>query len=67
MSKAQYLRERAALMFALSIVTHDEELRGRLALQASDCLDQAVELERADATVTQQAQQLQPDDSEKKE
>jgi hypothetical protein len=62
MPDAELLRLMAVRMFAVALSTRDRELAQRLTLRASDYLDQAGELERANATVTQQAQQPQPDD-----
>jgi hypothetical protein len=45
MPDSKHLRDLAARMFALSITTRDEDLARRLALRASDYLDQAKELE----------------------
>jgi hypothetical protein len=47
MPNPKRLRDLAARMFALSITTRDENLARRLALRASDYLDQAIEIENA--------------------
>jgi hypothetical protein len=47
MPNPTHLRELASRMFALSMTTGDKDLGRRLALRASDYLDQAIELEGA--------------------
>jgi hypothetical protein len=47
MLNPNHLREVAARMFALSMAARDEDFARRLALRASDYLDQATELENA--------------------
>jgi hypothetical protein len=52
MTDPNHLRQLAARMLDLSRTIDDKELAGRLALRASDYLDQAAEAEKAAAKKT---------------
>ncbi len=47
MLDTKHLRDLAARLFALSLTANDESLARSFALRASDYLDQAIDLERA--------------------
>ena len=74
MANPEHLRLMAERMMTLAKKTSDLELARKLTVKASDYLDQAHMLEAARPSffkpgrdVMQQAQQLQPDDPERKD